>query len=127
MNPIRREIARLSRATGYSLQGFRHAWQGEAAFRFEALLAAIMLPLAILLDVGALARIALVGTVLLVLIVELLNSAVEAAIDRIGAELHPLSARAKDLGSAAVFVALLLTFFTWATVLLDTFVYRSPS
>lgn len=119
MKLITNEIERLNRATRYSLQGFRAAWEGEAAFRFEVLLASVMLPVAILVDFTSMERIALVGTVMLVLIVELLNSAVEAAIDRVGAELHPLSGRAKDLGSAAVFVALLLTVFTWATVLLE--------
>ncbi|MCW8195481.1 diacylglycerol kinase [Proteobacteria bacterium 005FR1] len=113
------EIKRLNNATRFSMQGFRAAWEGEAAFRFEVILASVMLPVAILIDVSSLERIALVSTVLLVLIVELLNSAIEAAIDRVGSEPHPLSGRAKDLGSAAVFVALLLTFFTWATVLLE--------
>lgn len=118
MNVIDKEIRRLGSATRVSLQGFRLAWQGEAAFRFEVVLASLMLPLALLLDVSTLERIALVGSVLLVLIVELLNSAVEAAIDRIGSELHPLSGRAKDLGSAAVFVALVLAVFVWLSLLL---------
>lgn len=118
---IRDELSRLTNATRISIQGFRQAWEGEAAFRLEVLLAALMLPVALLLDVGALERIALVGSVLLVLIVELLNSAVEAAIDRIGSERHPLSGRAKDLGSAAVFVALALAGFTWLTILVDLF------
>ncbi|MGQ9424897.1 diacylglycerol kinase [Gilvimarinus sp. F26214L] len=117
MKFISAEIKRLNNATRYSFQGFRQAWEGEAAFRFEVILATLMLPLALLLDASTMERIALVGSVLLVLIVELLNSAVEAAIDRIGSELHPLSARAKDLGSAAVFVALILAVFTWVTVL----------
>jgi diacylglycerol kinase (ATP) len=123
MKIISNEIKRLNNATRFSMQGFRAAWEGEAAFRFEVVLASIMLPVALLLDVTSMERIALVATVMLVLIVELLNSAVEAAIDRVGSELHPLSGRAKDLGSAAVFVALLLTFFTWATVLLE-FIHR---
>jgi diacylglycerol kinase (ATP) len=119
MKLISNEIKRLNNATRFSMQGFRHAWEGEAAFRFEVVLAAVMLPAALLFDISGLERIALVGSVLLVLIVELLNSAVEAAIDRVGSEHHPLSARAKDLGSAAVFVALVLTLFTWTTVLTE--------
>lgn len=117
MNPISREIKRLISATGFSVQGLRHAWRGEAAFRFEVVVAVFLLPLALWLPVTTLERIVLVATVLLVLIIELLNSAVEAAIDRVGTEIHPLSARAKDLGSAAVFVALILVVFTWATIL----------
>lgn len=119
MNLISKEIKRINNATRVSIQGFRQAWEGEAAFRFELVLATLMLPTALLLDISSLERIALVGSVLLVLIVELLNSAVEAAIDRIGSELHPLSGRAKDLGSAAVFVALILALFVWASILAD--------
>lgn len=119
MELIRKEVKRLGSATRFSMQGLQHAWKGEAAFRFEAVLAVVMLPLALLIDVSALERIALVGSVFLVLIVELLNSAVEAAIDRVGLEIHPLSARAKDLGSAAVFLALLLALFVWITILAD--------
>lgn len=119
MKFISKEIRRLHSATRISLQGFRLAWEGEAAFRVEVVLALIMLPVALLLDINSLERIALVGSVLLVLAVELLNSAVEAAIDRIGSERHPLSARAKDLGSAAVFVTLVLVVFVWATILVD--------
>lgn len=117
MNPISREARRLVKATRFSMQGFRWAWQGEAAFRFEVVLAIVLLPTALLLPVTHLERIALVGTVLLVLIVELLNSAVEAVVDRVGLEIHPLSGRAKDLGSSAVFVSLLLTIFTWGSIL----------
>lgn len=111
------ELHRLRNATRFSLQGFQHAWREEAAFRFEVLLAGILLPVALLLDVERLERVALVGSVLLVLIVELLNSALEAAIDRIGTEHHPLSGRGKDMGSAAVLVALVLAGFTWALLL----------
>ena len=119
-NPLQRiaaELRRLQNATRFSVQGFQHAWREEAAFRFEVLLAAILLPTALLLDVGRLERAALIGSVLLVLIVELLNSALEAAIDRIGTEHHPLSGRGKDMGSAAVFTALVLAGSTWALLL----------
>ena len=111
------ELRRLQNATRFSLQGFRHAWREEAAFRFEVVLAAILLPTALWLDVERLERVALVSSVLLVLIVELLNSALEAAIDRIGTEHHPLSGRGKDMGSAAVFVALLAAGSTWTLLL----------
>lgn len=116
MEMIKREVKRLGSATRFSLQGLRHAWMGEAAFRFEALLAVILLPAAMLVQVTTLERIALVGSVFLVLIVELLNSAVEAVVDRVGREHHPLSGQAKDLGSAAVFLALMLALFVWLTI-----------
>lgn len=121
MKWIGAEAKRLVNATRFSMQGFRAAWQGEAAFRFEVVLAVVMLPTALLLNVSHLERVALVGCVLLVLIVELLNSAVEAAIDRVSKEHHPLAGRGKDLGSAAVFVALGLTLFTWVTILWQHF------
>ena len=111
------EAKRLKNATRFSIQGFQAAWQGEAAFRFEVVLAIVLLPTALVLNVSHLERIALVASVLLVLIVELLNSAVEAAIDRVSTDHHPLAGRGKDLGSAAVFVALGLTLFTWSTII----------
>ena len=83
----------------------------------EVIIAAILLPTALLVNVSTLERVALVGCVVLILIVELLNSAVEAAIDRVGTDHHPLSGRAKDLGSAAVFVALAFCGFTWISIL----------
>ncbi|OLQ93723.1 diacylglycerol kinase [Vibrio ponticus] len=104
-------------ATRYSWQGLVAAFKNEAAFREEILLAAIMLPVAFWLDVTQLERILLVATVVLVLIVELINSAIEAVVDRIGSERHELSGRAKDIGSAAVLLAMLLTAYTWATIL----------
>jgi len=121
MNAVSNEIKRLNNATRYSMQGYRHAWDGEAAFRLEVLLSIILLPTALLLPVTTLERIALVGCVLLVLIVELLNSAVEAAIDRVSTEHHPISGRGKDLGSAAVFTALIFCAFTWGSILFDLF------
>lgn len=121
MELIRKEVKRLGSATRFSMQGLQHAWRGEAAFRFEVILAVLMLPVALVLDVAPLERIALVASIFLVLIVELINSAVEAVVDRIGPEHHPLSGRAKDLGSAAVFLALLLTLFVWLTILATTF------
>ncbi len=113
----RRGFVRLVRALGYSRDGLAAAWRSEDAFRQEAVLAALMIPLALVLPVGLVEKILLVGVVLLVLIVELLNTAVEAAIDRHSAELHPLAKRAKDYGSAAVLLALLLAAGTWAAIL----------
>lgn len=122
MKIIISEIKRLASATRFSLQGLKHAWKGEAAFRFEVCCSIFLLPIAILLDLSSIERIALVASVFLVLIVELLNSAVEAAIDRISEERHPISGKAKDMGSAAVFVALILMVFTWLTVLWEAFI-----
>jgi diacylglycerol kinase (ATP) len=107
-------FSRMWHATGYSLAGLRAGWE-EAAFRLEACLAVLMLPLAFLIGRGWVEVALLAGTVLLVLIVELLNTGIEAAIDRIGLEHHPLSKRAKDMGSAAVFLSLLLAGGVWAT------------
>ncbi|MET1115093.1 MAG: diacylglycerol kinase [Comamonas sp.] len=112
----RRGLSRVWHATGYSLQGLRAAW-GEKAFHTEALCALCLLPLAPWLARSWSEGILLVATVVLVLIVELLNSGIEAAIDRIGPEWHALSKRAKDLGSAAVLLSLLLCAGTWLSAL----------
>jgi len=104
---------RMWHATGYSLAGLRAGWS-EAAFRLEACLAIVMLPLAFWVGRGWVEVALLAGSVLLVLIVELLNTGIEAAIDRIGLERHALSKRAKDMGSAAVFLSLLLAGGIWA-------------
>ncbi len=123
INPLKGKtgIKRIINAFGYSLQGFCYAWKNEAAFRQELLLAALLFPLALWLDVTSVERIALIAVLALVLVVELLNSAIEAAIDRIGPEHHHLSGRAKDLGSAAVFVALALTVYVWGVILYDNY------
>jgi diacylglycerol kinase (ATP) len=111
-------LSRMWHATGYSLAGLRAAWS-EMAFRQEALAAMVLLPAAFWVGGGWVEVALLAGSVLLVLIVELLNSAVEAAVDRIGLERHPLSKRAKDIGSAAVMLALLLAAGIWAAALLQ--------
>lgn len=112
---------RVVKASVYSFNGLKAAVKNEAAFRQELLLAVIFIPLAIFLDVSALERVALIGVTVLVLIVELLNSAVEAVVDRIGTEYHELAGRAKDLGSAAVFITLLLWAYVWIELtLLDS-------
>jgi diacylglycerol kinase (ATP) len=111
---------RLWHATGYSIAGLRAGW-GEAAFRLEACLAFVMLPLAFWVGRSWSEVALLAGSVLLVLIVELLNTAVEAAIDRIGPEHHELSGRAKDMGSAAVLLSVLLAGGIWAAALAQVF------
>lgn len=111
-------IKRILKAAVYSLNGFKAAFRYEAAFRQELLLAVIFIPLAFLLEVSTLERVALVSVTVLVLIVELLNSAVEAVVDRVGTEFHELAGRAKDLGSAAVLCALLLWAYVWIEVVL---------
>ncbi|UCG73267.1 MAG: diacylglycerol kinase [Chromatiales bacterium] len=108
-----RGVKRLLAATRSSLAGLAAAWHNEAAFRQEAVMAVVLLPAALWLGTNAVETVLLAGTVLLVLIVELLNSAIEATIDRIGPERHELSGRAKDLGSAAVMLSLVLCALTW--------------
>lgn len=107
-------------ATGYSLAGLRAGW-GETAFRQEAIAALVLVPGAFWLGRTWVETALLAGSVLLVMIVELLNTAVEAAIDRIGLERHELSKRAKDMGSAAVLLALLLAMGIWAAALVTKF------
>lgn len=110
-------VARIVAAFRNSLAGLGAAWRHESAFRQEVALAAVLLPIACLVSVTRAERALLVATVLLVPIVELLNSGVEAAIDRIGLDRHDLSRRAKDVGSAAVLVALVLLAVVWGIVL----------
>jgi diacylglycerol kinase (ATP) len=104
---------RVLRAAGYSLNGLKLAYTGESAFRQETWLAIVMLPASFWLGRNWLEVAALVGTVWLVLIVELLNSSIEAVVDRVSFELHDLSKRAKDIGSAAVFMSLVLCAAVW--------------
>lgn len=111
-------LTRILNAAGYSRDGLRAAFAGEAAFRQLVLLNAVLLPLAFCLDVSRGERAILVAVCLLALIVELFNSAVEAAIDRISLERHPLSKNAKDMGSAAQAVTLSMIALVWAIILL---------
>lgn len=115
-------LTRIIKAAGYSYKGLTAAWQNEAAFRQELLLTVAAIILAIWLDVETIARILLIGSVLLIMIVELLNSAIEAIVDRVGTEYHELSGRAKDMGSAAVLLTMLLALFVWGAVLWQHFV-----
>ncbi|MFJ3377503.1 diacylglycerol kinase [Pseudomonas sp. NPDC086112] len=120
MSPFKGQtgLKRILNASGYSLDGLRAAFTGEAAFRQLVLLNAILIPLSFILNVSRVEQALLIAVCLLALIVELLNSAVEAAIDRISLELHPLSKNAKDMGSAAQFVALSMVALVWAVILL---------
>ena len=113
-------LRRVWNAMFYSLAGFRAALQHEDAFRQELLLAIVLIPLALLLPVSAVGKALMVASVLLVLIVELLNSAIEATVDRISLENHQLAKRAKDIGSAAVFVSLANVVVVWALVLVGS-------
>ncbi len=112
------DVSRLIRAIKYSCSGLRDAFVDEAAFRLEVLAALILLPAAIWLGEDNIERALMVGTLLVVLITELVNSAVEAAVDRIGGGFNDLSRKAKDLGSAAVFLSLILAAAVWALMLL---------
>ncbi|MBH3126504.1 diacylglycerol kinase [Serratia marcescens] len=114
-------LTRIIKAAGYSYKGLSAAWQHEAAFRQELVVTLLAIILAVWLDVGAIARILLIGSVALVMIVEILNSAIEAVVDRIGSEHHELSGRAKDMGSAAVSLAIALALFVWGTLLWQHF------
>lgn len=119
--PKKSGLTHVRRATIFSLKGFRAAWQNEFAFRLELGLATLFIPLAILLGQTGLERAALVACIFLVLICEIVNSAIEAVVDRIGIENHTLSGQAKDLGSAAVFLALCNLTLVWGLILLENF------
>ncbi len=116
-------LARVLKAAGYSFDGLREAWRVEHAFRQEVIAALVLTPIALLLPATALEKLLMIGTMVIVLIVELLNSAIEAAIDHTSLEHHPLAKRAKDFGSAAVMLAMLLTGACW-TILIAGFVIR---
>ena len=113
-------LVRLWNATGYSRDGILAAWRHEAAFREEILLAAITIPLAFYLGKTGVERALLVGSIILILIVEILNSAVEAVVDKASPEKHDLAKRAKDMGSAAVLFSLTNAAVVWACILWPT-------
>ena len=110
-------ITRWVKALGFTWQGFKAAYKHEEAFRQEVFLLAVAIPLAIWLGDSGVEKALLIGSVLLLLLVEIINSAIEAAIDRFGGELHELSGRAKDMGSAAVFIAMVNVGMVWLFVL----------
>ena len=113
----RQGAARFARAFGSTWRGLRAAWRDEAAFRQECALAVVVVPLGLWLGATGIERALLVGPMFLVLAIELVNSALEATVDRIGLELHPLSGKAKELGSAAVFVGFVVLAANWILVL----------
>jgi diacylglycerol kinase (ATP) len=121
MKPGKTGLRRVIDAAFYSWAGMRYAWRNEAAFRQEAVLTVILVPVALWLGEDAVQCALLIGTCLIIIIVELLNSSIEAAIDRIGDEYHTLSGSAKDLASAAVFFSLLLTAIVWGLVIYERF------
>jgi len=114
---VRSGVQRIVHATGYSIAGLTAAWRHESAFRQECALAVVLLPAAWWVGRGWVEVALLAGSVMAVLIVELLNSAIEAAVDRVSSELHPLSKRAKDIGSAAVMLSLLTCGALWCAAL----------
>jgi len=112
-------FTRIFKAAGYSVQGIKAACRNEAAFRQELVLAIIFIPLAFFIANGPVERSILIGLTILVLVVELLNSAIEALVDRVGTEHHELSGRAKDMGSAAVLLSLLMWGYAWLDIAIN--------
>lgn len=108
---------RVIRAAGFSMKGLKSAYLNEAAFRQEVWLCFFLIPFGLYLGDGSIEKILLVGSTLLVLVTELLNSAVEAVVDRIGSDYHELSGRAKDIGSAAVVMSMMIFALTWLLIL----------
>ncbi|NBI12875.1 diacylglycerol kinase [[Haemophilus] felis] len=111
-------LTHVIKATGYSIQGLKSAFKNEAAFRHELAIACILFPLAFWIGDSAVEIALLIGSILAVFAFELLNSAIEAVVDRIGLERHELSGRAKDLGSAAVFIAMLNVLLVWGLIII---------
>jgi len=116
VKPGKTGLRRLLDATGYSAKGIRACWQNEAAFRQEVVLILVLLPLSFVVANSIEQWLLLVIPLLVLLVVELLNSAIENVVDRIGHELHELSGQAKDMGSAAVLICLVLIFVAWAGI-----------
>lgn len=121
MKPGATGFRRIVDATGYTLKGLRAAWRNESAFRQESMLAVVLAPLAFWLGRSALEVGFLIATLAFVLTTELLNSAIEAVVDRASPELNELAGRAKDMGSAAVFVSLVTVLITWSLIAADRF------
>ena len=119
MKPGHTGLRRVVKAAGFSMRGFRSAWRNESAFRQECVIALILAPCAFLLAANLAQAALLIAATGLVLVAELLNSAVEAVVDRVGHERHELAGRAKDMGSAAVFVSLVIMVATWLLVAFD--------
>ncbi len=116
-------LKRIVKATGYSIQGLKAAWKHEAAIRQEVALLLVALPIIVLVDVTLVEKILMLGGLLILIAIELVNSAIEAIVDRVGVEHHELSGRAKDIGSAAVMVMLLLNAINWILILGNRYVF----
>jgi diacylglycerol kinase (ATP) len=127
MKPGKKGLERLLDAAGYSVKGIRAVWQNEAAFRQEVALIVLLLPLSFFVANDAVQWLLLVAPLFLVLVVELLNSAIESVVDRIGPEPHDLSGRAKDMGSAAVFFCLVLIALSWSSIAWQNFGGRAET
>ncbi|MBU0969598.1 MAG: diacylglycerol kinase [Proteobacteria bacterium] len=111
-------LLRIIKAAGYSFAGFKAAWSHEAAFRQELMGLAVVIPLGLFLGQNGIERAVLISSPMIVILTELINSAIEAVVDRIGPERHLLAKRAKDLGSAAVFVSIVIVIIVWVLVLI---------
>jgi len=116
--PKKRGLSRVIAAAGYSIAGLRSAFGSEEAFRLEVVGLVVLTPLALWLGESSLERVLMIGSVLLLLIVELLNTAVESVVNRVGLEFHELSRQAKDIGSAAVFLAMAMVALVWIGLLI---------
>lgn len=116
--PKKKGLARLIAATRYSFFGLQAAFRSEEAFRLEVCIFIVFTPVALWLGADAVEKILLIGSMVLVILVELLNTAVEKLVDRVSLEYHDLSRQAKDIGSAAVFISMLLVAFVWSLILL---------
>ena len=121
--PGTRGLTHVFQAFSYSMKGLQAAIVHEEAFRLELIAMVVMLPLALWLGEGSIEKALMVGSLMLVLIVELINSAVEAVVDRVGVEHHTLAGRAKDIGSAAVFMALMNVGVIWGIILYPRFIH----
>lgn len=119
MKPGKTGLARIIDAAGYSSKGLKAAWTYEAAFRQELIMGCVLFIAAMAMPVAHLERVLLIASVVLVVIVELINSALEAVVDRVGDEWHELSGRAKDIGSAAVLISILLSLFIWLSIIIE--------
>lgn len=117
MKPGNKGLYRVYKASIYSMQGIKAAWKHEAAFRQEVILMLLLTPAAFIVGAGLTQQLLLLALAWLIVIVEILNSAVEAVVDRFGGEMHTLSGRAKDMGSAAVFITLVLNGVVWGAVI----------
>ena len=121
MKPGETGLRRIISAAKYSYKGLQFAWKHEAAFRQELVLGLVMFPLGFWLGDSAAEKALLIGVCFITLIVELLNTGIEAVVDRVGAEYHKLAGSAKDLGSAAVFLSLLMTITVWGLILFEKY------